>query len=82
MADSKEKRLRRERLKVALDRLVEIGWIKTVATYDKSDAVVVDWTDKGRERAQQVVDIANEFQGSADDFMALIVVCAANDPRG
>jgi len=71
---------KRERIRVVLARLMEIGWIRTTVIHDDLDTLKVEWTEKGRERARQVIEIVMEFHGGADDLMALAVICRSCPP--
>jgi hypothetical protein len=71
---------KRERIKAVLNRLMKIGWIRTTVIHDNLDTLDIEWTEKGRERARQVIQIVNELHGGADDLMALAVICRSHPP--
>jgi hypothetical protein len=71
---------RRERINVILARLVQIGWLSSFLIHDTQDSFSVEWTDKGKERARQVIDIVTEFRGGPEDLMALAVICRLQPP--
>lgn len=71
---------KRDRINTALSRLMEIGWISDFVIHDNLDTLRVEWTEKGKMRSKQVVEITTEFHGGADDLMALAVICQSNQP--
>jgi hypothetical protein len=72
--------MQRARLNAVLNRLVQIGWIKGFIVHDTHDTMNLEWTEKGKERARQVVEIVAEFHGGPDDLMALAAICRAHPP--
>lgn len=71
---------KRERFHAVLTRLMKIGWIRTTVIHDNLDTLQIEWTEKGRERARQVIEIVTEFHGGADDLMVLAVICRSHPP--
>ena len=52
-----------------------IGWIQWTVFHDSKGVFDFEWTDKGKELAEQFNSIVTEFKGGQNDLMMLAVIC-------
>ena len=81
MPNSHDRGKRRVRAVTILNRLVEIGWINSLIVQDTANTFDFVWTEKGKQRAQQLAEIIAEFRGGPDDLLALIAIYRSHPPK-
>lgn len=71
----------REEFEVLMERLLECGWISGFG-FRHGGGYGLQWTEKGRERAEWLRLIASELDLGPKGLTALMVICHQHAPGG